>query len=95
MTERGVSTDFEPPALPLRIDRAQARAGVATLRKRLLAPGPEKLDEREYARLRFTANTVPLFAQGPLAADAREKLRQGMTDDDCPDLPNLEDHPKG
>jgi low affinity Fe/Cu permease len=30
-----------------------------------------------------------------LAKAAREKLRQGERDDDSPDLPNLEDHPKG
>jgi low affinity Fe/Cu permease len=30
-----------------------------------------------------------------LAAAAREKLRQGMRDDDVPDLPDLDAHPKG
>ena len=30
-----------------------------------------------------------------LAKAAREKLRQGKRDDDCPDLPDLDAHPKG
>ena len=30
-----------------------------------------------------------------LAAAAREKLRQGERDDDCPDVPDLDAHPKG